>query len=113
MTAHIHNVLPLAAKQNHSVASRVVRALMGLLFCAATLPLSAPATAQAFPDFQDQMSATTDIRSSIVTSDQVNFLDRDFASLVNNTLANGYNEVSFAFMQCFGGGMIDDLLAQN
>jgi hypothetical protein len=113
MTAHFNNVLPLAAMQNHSVASRVVSVLLGLLFWTVTLPLSAPATAQQFPDFQDQRSATTDIRSSIVTSDRVDFLDRDFANLVNNTLANGYNEVAFAFMQCFGGGMIDDLLAQN
>jgi hypothetical protein len=113
MTARFESILPLTAARNRSVTSRIVSVSVALLLCTATLPLSAPATAQAFPDFQNQNSATTDIRSAIVTADRVNFLDSDFANLVNNTLANGYNEVSFAFMQCFGGGMIDDLLAQN
>jgi hypothetical protein len=92
MTWQFENLLSPAPIQAHSVASRVVSAVMGPLFCTVLLVLSAPATAQQFPQFQNQMSATSGTHSSIVTSDRVNFWDssvaprqHSFATLVNNT----------------------------
>lgn len=71
------------------------------------------AQAPAFPQYQSQSSATTFMHSSILTSDNKAIWDFQFARLVKGAIANGYAEIAFAFMQCFGGGMIDELTALN
>ncbi len=66
-----------------------------------------------FPEYQSQNSTTTFFHSEIMTSDNRAVWDFQFARLVNGSLARGYAEIAFAFMQCFGGGMIDELTALN
>jgi len=63
----------------------------------------------AFPEYASQNSKVTFFHSAIVTSDNRSVWDFQFAREVNRALARGYREISFAFMQCFGGGMIDEL----
>ena len=90
-------------------------------FLLATLPgvLLSGARAQAppapppFPQFQSQNTAQTFLRSAILTSDGVQFWDRRFAGLVNQSIGANFNEIAFAFLQCNGGGMIDELTGLN
>jgi hypothetical protein len=86
-------------------ARRVAMALV-----MAALPVSAWAV---FPEYQSQNSSTTFFHSAIMTSDFRAVWDFQFARLVNASLARGYAEIAFGFMQCFGGGMIDELTALN
>lgn len=67
--------------------------------------------------YQSQNSKTTGYHSGIVTgadffgSDVV--WDTDFAKMAYGALGKNYNEAAFAFMQCYGGGMIDELKAAD
>lgn len=68
-----------------------------------------------FPEYVDQNSSSTNIRSGICTSDGDIVWDSEFAPMVKNALINAqgqrnYEETAFAFMECYGGGMIDELL---
>jgi hypothetical protein len=78
--------------------------------CLGLLSASPAAAAPAFPQYTDQESATSFYHSGIVTSTGVVW-DTAFANMVTGALKNGYNEIGFAFMECFGGGMIDELKA--
>jgi hypothetical protein len=74
---------------------------------------AAPPSAPAQTEYTSQNSATTNIHSGIVTSRGVVW-DTDFATMVTRAIgAANYNEIAFAFMECFGGGMIDELRAAN
>ena len=87
-------------------STRKCFALLGLLWA------GAPAAAQ-FPEYANQNTANTFMRSGIVTHGGATYWDRRFEQSANAGLANGYKEVAFAFNQCFGGGMIDELVASN
>jgi len=64
-------------------------------------------------EYASQNSATTFYHSGIVTNTLFGgtdiIWDKDFANMVYGALGKNYNEAAFAFMQCFGGGMIDEL----
>src|ERR1700760_2712662 len=80
----------------------------GLLWLSSlTLLLFAPC-AGAQLTYSNQNSATTGWHSGIATGSGVVW-DTDFAKMVTGALGTNYNEAAFAFMQCFGGGMIDEL----
>ncbi len=65
----------------------------------------------AFPEYVDQNSSATNIHSGICTSDDDVVWDSEFAQMVSNALGqHNYEETAFAFMECYGGGMIDELL---
>ncbi len=65
----------------------------------------------AFPEYYDQNTITTNIHSGICTSDGPVVWDSGFAQTVSNALApHNFAETAFAFMECYGGGMIDELL---
>lgn len=82
---------------------------------AATLILVLPvAAARAgehdFPEFDDQDSANTGRQSGICTFDGEVVWDSDFIDFVSTAFADtGVEEFACGFMQCFGGGMIDEL----
>jgi len=60
-------------------------------------------------EYTDQDSANTFFHSGICTSTGTVW-DTKFAAMVQNATTNGgYNEIAFAFMECYGGGMIDEL----
>lgn len=87
---------------------------LSLVFCGAILCTTFVSTTQAaFPEYVDQDSETTNIRSGISTKDGIPIWDNVFASMVRNPwwIWNPLNadELAFGFMQCYGGGMIDDL----
>ena len=78
----------------------------------ATVLLGAAAGARAgFPEYYDQDSATNYVHSGICTSDGQVVSDVLFAQLVSGAVPSSQdsNELVFAFMQCYGGGMIDEL----
>lgn len=89
----------------------VLAVLPGVLFSGARA--QAPPAPPPFPQFQSQNTAQTFLRSAILTSDGVQFWDRRFAGLVNQSIGANFNEIAFAFLQCNGGGMIDELTALN
>jgi len=64
-------------------------------------------------EYASQNSSTTFYHSGIVASGLFGgtdiIWDKDFANMVTGALGKNYNEAAFAFMQCFGGGMIDEL----
>ena len=64
-----------------------------------------------FPEYADQDSPTNYVHSGISTSDGPVVSDVLFADLVSAALPpdEPSNELIFAFMQCYGGGMIDEL----
>jgi len=65
----------------------------------------------AFPEYIDQNSVSPNIHSAICTSDGDVVWDSEFAQMVSNALGqHNYEETAFAFMECYGGGMIDELL---
>jgi hypothetical protein len=65
----------------------------------------------AFPDYNDQNTISTNIHSGICTSDGPVVWDSGFAQIVSNALApHNFAETAFAFMECYGGGMIDELI---
>lgn len=68
---------------------------------------------QAKFEFLNQNSPVSKRHSSIVTQDGGKVWDTQFAAMVEGALGQNYREVTFAFMECFGGGMIDELLAKN
>jgi len=94
------------------------RALLGLsvlslLLLAFALPARATLVPPAAPlQYLNQNSATSFYHSGIVTTNGVVW-DTNFANFVNTGIGTNYNEIAFAFMQCFGGGMIDELGALN
>jgi hypothetical protein len=64
-----------------------------------------------FPEYVDQNTISTNIHSGICTSDGPVVWDSGFAQIVSNALGqHNYAETAFAFMECYGGGMIDELL---
>lgn len=64
-------------------------------------------------EYLNQNSATSFYHSGIVTTNGVVW-DTSFADFVNSGIGVNYNEIAFAFMECFGGGgMIDELGALN
>lgn len=67
-----------------------------------------------FPEYVNQDSNSTKIQSGICTSDGDVVWDSEFAQMVSNAIVPGgqknYAESAFAFMECYGGGMIDELL---
>jgi hypothetical protein len=67
-----------------------------------------------FPEYTNQNSDTTFFHSGIATSTGVVW-DTNFANIVRTALPNNgsFNEIGFAFMECYGGGMIDELLNRN
>jgi len=64
-------------------------------------------------EYASQNSTKTGYHSGIVASGLFGgtdiIWDKDFANMVYGALGKNYNEAAFAFMQCFGGGMIDEL----
>ncbi len=68
-----------------------------------------------FPEYDANQNSGPTIRlSGICTSDGKFILDGEFAQMVKNALINAqgqknYAETAFAFMECYGGGMIDQL----
>jgi hypothetical protein len=65
----------------------------------------------AFPEYVDQNTISTNIHSGICTHDDLVVWDTNFAKLVSNAVGpHNYAENAFAFMECYGGGMIDELL---
>ncbi|MCW3052759.1 MAG: hypothetical protein JWN14_1929, partial [Chthonomonadales bacterium] len=87
------------------------RSIFPWLSALACLLLAPCANAQLV--YASQNSATTFYHSGIVTSGFSGgtdiICDKDFANMVYGALGKNYNEAAFAFMQCFGGGMIDEL----
>ncbi len=87
--------------------------------CGAIVVLNAAAAPgqqpPAFPQYQVQNppAQRARFRSGIVTSDRATYWDDRFATLVGRILGPNQNQVvheaAFAFMECFGGGMIDNL----
>lgn len=64
-----------------------------------------------FPEYVDQNSVSPNIHSGISTSDGDTVWDSEFAQMVSNAMGqHNYGETAFAFMECYGGGMIDELL---
>ncbi len=63
-----------------------------------------------FPEYTSQDSCSTNWHSGICTSDSKVVWDSAFAWMVTNPLGLTNQEAAFAFMECFGGGMIDELL---
>ena len=90
------------------------RAALSAVFIVLALGQLAPA---AFPEYVNQDSANTHRHSGICTSDGKVVWDSVFATLVSGCQLPvwpppqpTYEEIAFAFMQCYGGGMIDELL---
>ena len=63
-----------------------------------------------FPVYVDQNSTGTNWHSGICTSDGKVVWDSPFTWMVTNPLGLTYEETAFGFMECYGGGMIDELL---
>ena len=91
-----------------SCLSANVPAFWVLLGC-----LCGPVSA-AFPEYLNQDSATTHWHSGICTSDGQVVWDYQFDALVSDPSGTPltYYELAFAFMQCYGGGMIDELTSR-
>jgi PEP-CTERM motif len=81
-----------------------------IIFACFAIGVVIPSSSSA--DYISQDSATTFRHSGIVTSTGVVW-DTTFANMVSNAIGTNYNEIAFAFMQCYGGGMIDELLSKN
>jgi hypothetical protein len=69
-----------------------------------------------FPEYDNQNSHSTGKHSSICTYSEgicEGIWDFEFAGMVKDAMVPGgqknYAETAFAFMECFGGGMIDEL----
>jgi hypothetical protein len=92
---------------NRAFASGLRAACVSLALMVAT-----PTPGVAQTEYTNQNSSTTFYHSGIVTSTGVVW-DTDFANIVSNAVGTNYNEIAFAFMQCYGGGMIDELLNKN
>ena len=91
--------------------SSIVLVLSAVL---ASTPATALLVQPAAPlEYLDQDSAQTFYHSGIVTKSGATVWDKDFARLVDTGVGSNYNEIGFAFMQCFGGGMIDELGGLN
>lgn len=84
---------------------------------AVTSVLALHATAHAAPppalEFRNQSTEKPFNRSAIQTSDGYNYWDFQFDATVNASIGNKFKEIVFSFNQCFGGGMIDELVARN
>jgi hypothetical protein len=82
---------------------------------AATVVLWAASTGwAAFPEYLNQNSSTSNYHSGISTSDGKTVWDVQLSSMVAGPSGSPlmYDEMAFAFMECYGGGMIDELTAQ-
>src|SRR5262245_59238295 len=90
----------------------VLPATLLVLLCNA-----APLWAQAALTYENQKTSDpatpSFVHSGICTVSGGIVWDNLFADMVANSLGNNYNEAAFAFMECFGGGMIDELQAKN
>jgi hypothetical protein len=86
-----------------------------LLWASVPFALAAASFAADPPElsYTSQDSATTGWHSGIYVEGSKFIFDTQFAKLVNDTFATKPNEAGFAFMQCYGGGMIDELVALN
>lgn len=74
------------------------------------LAVAARADEHEFPEYSDQDSANTGRRSGICTFDGEVIWDDDFLDLVSDAFSEtGVEEFAAAFLQCYGGGMIDEL----
>ncbi|MEQ8661331.1 MAG: hypothetical protein RLW62_10975 [Gammaproteobacteria bacterium] len=87
--------------------TRSLFVLVAALVAAPAYALVVPPTAPL--EYVNQDSAQTFYHSGIVTKSGATVWDTDFARLVNTGIGTHYNEIAFAFMQCYGGGMIDEL----
>jgi hypothetical protein len=73
-----------------------------------------------FPEYDNQNSHSTGLHSAICTGDDGEGIwDFEFAGMVKDALITeftggmvlrNYAETAFAFMECYGGGMIDELI---
>jgi hypothetical protein len=83
--------------------------LASLPFCVYSQPAQAILAPPAPPlEYLNQNSTTWFLHSGIVTTTGTVW-DTNFANFVNTGIRNKYNETAFAFMECYGGGMIDEL----
>ena len=84
---------------------------------ALTSALAIHAAAHAAPppalEFRNQSNEKPFNRSAIQTSDGYNYWDFQFDATVNASIGNNFKEIVFSFNQCFGGGMIDEMVARN
>jgi hypothetical protein len=63
------------------------------------------------PPFQSQPANKS---SGLVTADNKRVWDDEFAKWIKDNIPDGgYKNLTFVFGQCFGGGMIDELMRQN
>ncbi len=88
-----------------------------LLAAVCALAAAVPPAAGDFPEYVNQNSAETNRHSGICTSDGKVIWDSTFATIVGGPFPVWpppqpvYEEMAFAFMECYGGGMFDELLA--
>ncbi len=96
---------------NATSARRVFAGAVFLLLAALACPaaLAQPAALE----FRNQKDDKPFNRSAIVTSDKFNYWDFQFDKLVNDSVGGNFKQIVFDFNECFGGGMIDELLARN
>ena len=91
---------------------------VAITLCAAVLVSSLASGLQAaFPEYVNQDSANTHRQSGICTSDGQVVWDSTFSMFVSGCQLPVwpppqpvYEEIIFAFMECYGGGMIDELM---
>jgi hypothetical protein len=62
-------------------------------------------------EYSNQDSKNTFFHSGLCTATGTVW-DTKFGEIAANSLTPGYNEIAFAFMQCHGGGMIDEVAGQ-
>lgn len=93
-------------------ASRLIRAFTASLACSLGLFLVAPAHAQLDPNFPNYKSKNAapipGIRVGMAAQNNATVWDTDLANWTNPLMQNQV-KTTFAFGQCFGGGMIEDL----
>ena len=90
------------------------RLFVMVLFPALVSAPVVPVARAAFPEYLNQNSATSNWHSGISTSDGKVVWDVQLSSMVSDPAGTPlpYDEMAFAFMQCYSGGMIDELTAR-
>lgn len=92
---------------------RAVKRCAFLFVAVLIVTLFASLAQAAFPEYVNQNSDTTHKHSAICTKDGIPIWDTMFSPMVLNPFAFwhplNYEEIAFGFMQCYGGGMIDEL----
>lgn len=64
-------------------------------------------------EYVNQSTAKPFNRSAIMTHDGKKYWDFQFDATVNAAVGDKYKQMVFAFNECFGGGMIDELVARD